>query len=380
MSCLIIKNDGIGDLILSSGLIRSVGEHFKGNVDLVTCSDNQEIAEGIEPLRERFYVSRDGMRFSDSAARMGWLIPRVSLEDRLVLRSIDTRKYEMVICLRRFIRQSTLIVMRQVRAKKKFCAWELPTNASWSMAERATRGWKHHIGAANVLSELSYNKAFLESVFNTAFTSQPHLSFCQKQTVLPTTRRVALGLGGGSTNWHHGNWIELAVLLAKAGWSIVLLGGNNVADLAEQIMAKVPDSDNLVGQLTWRKTAKFLANCEGYIGNDTGLSHFASLVVQKCVVILGGGTFRRFFPWPGAENQHVIFHGLSCYDCYWICRFNDRRCLTLVRPKDVLKCFEEFVWQGASGPMEFDLNPVNEQYETGLSIRNGKTSKAFVRL
>ena len=64
MSCLIIKNDGIGDLILASGLIRSVGKLFNGNVDLVTCGNNREIAEGILPLRHRFYCSRDGMHFT----------------------------------------------------------------------------------------------------------------------------------------------------------------------------------------------------------------------------------------------------------------------------------------------------------------------------
>ena len=47
-SCLVIKNDGIGDLILASGLVSALGEHFGGDIDLVTCSANREVAEGIE--------------------------------------------------------------------------------------------------------------------------------------------------------------------------------------------------------------------------------------------------------------------------------------------------------------------------------------------
>ena len=37
-NCLIIKNDGIGDLIASSGVISSVAQHFEGRLDLVTAS------------------------------------------------------------------------------------------------------------------------------------------------------------------------------------------------------------------------------------------------------------------------------------------------------------------------------------------------------
>ena len=104
MSCLIIKNDGIGDLILASGLIRALGVHFDGQVDLVTCAANHEVAEGIDPLRKRFYVSRDGLHFSSRAMKYSCLLPRVPAEDRSVLRDIRARHYEIAICLRRFAR------------------------------------------------------------------------------------------------------------------------------------------------------------------------------------------------------------------------------------------------------------------------------------
>jgi len=359
---LIIKNDGVGDLILASGLISSVGKIFDGNVDLLTCDDggNREIAEGIEPLRERFYVSLLGMKLSNIGSRIGLLMPRVPTEDMMVLKTIASRKYETAICLRRFIRESTLIVMRQVRAEKKYCMWEFPTNVSLRMVKRHTHGWKHYIGAPNTLSEQSYSKAFLESVLNSNIASRPRLSFCQKQISKPTNRKVALGLGGRSATWPYGNWIELAMRLAADGCRLILLGGDTASHLASQIIMKVPSAENLVGQLTWHKTAELLHDCEGYIGNDTGLSHFASLILQKAVVILGGGTFRRFFPWPDAENQYVIFHGLGCFDCTWECKFRDRLCLSLVRPCDVMAFFRE-VMNGRAKP-ECDLNPANLDY------------------
>lgn len=373
MSCLIIKNDGIGDLIMASGLICSVGEIFGGELDLLTCSENHEIAEGIESVRDRFYVSRDSINFSKFAEKFGFLIPSLLPEDQSVLRALASRQYDTVICLRRFIRQSTLVVMRQLRAEKKYCAWQFPTNVSPGIAERSSRGWEHFHGAADVLSELSYNRVFLERVLNTTINSRPSLSFCRMQTSRSTTRRVALGIGGSSTNWPCGNWIELAMRLSAEGWNVVLLGGGNETDLATQIVTKVSNAENHVGQLSWRKTAEVLYDCEGYIGNDTGLSHFASLIVKNSVVILGGGTFRRFFPWPDSENQHVIFHGLNCFDCTWDCKYQDRFCLSLVRPHNVIDYFHDVI-EGNAMP-ECDLNNKNEIYQ--LSWRRKHNSGAI---
>src|SRR5438105_14033226 len=113
-TCLVIKNDGIGDLILASGLIASLGARFDGNVDLVTCEENREVAEGIEPLRERFCVSRDSMRFSRRAWQLGMLWPRMPSTDAAVLRTIRSREYDVAISLRRFIRQNSLVIMGAV--------------------------------------------------------------------------------------------------------------------------------------------------------------------------------------------------------------------------------------------------------------------------
>ena len=377
MSCLIIKNDGIGDLILASGLIRSIGKLFDGQVDLITCSNNREIAEGIEPLRKRYYISRNTIRFRKGfIAKMGFIVPCINDEDLQALQPIKNQNYDTIICLRRFILQSTLVLMLMVRGKVKYCAWEFHINNILTLAEKVTRGWEHYTGSVEVLSELNYNKTFLENVLQTTLTATPYLSFCKKQTSLPATKRIALGLGGSSPNWPYGNWIELAIRLASAGWNLLLLGGDNVTGLAEHIAKKVPEVDNRVGQLTWRQTSESLFDCEGYIGNDTGLSHFASLTNKKCVIILGGGTFRRFFPWPRNSNQHVIYHGLGCFDCSWDCKFQDRFCLSLVRPSDVFEYFNQLVY-GEAKP-ERDLNPENKKYQISWRRKPG-IKEAYIR-
>ena len=76
-SCLIIKNDGIGDLIACSGLIAGLGEHFGGRLDLMTCEQNRDVAEAMEGVRRIFYVSRDGLRLRHRPQRFGLYWPVV---------------------------------------------------------------------------------------------------------------------------------------------------------------------------------------------------------------------------------------------------------------------------------------------------------------
>jgi hypothetical protein len=77
--------------------------------------------------------------------------------------------------------------------------------------------------------------------------------------------------------------------------------------------------------------------------------------------VLGGGTFRRFFPWPENRKQYVIYHGLDCFDCDWECKFAEKHCLHLVRPPDVLRYFDEIMDSEGVGH-ERNLNPEEKKY------------------
>jgi ADP-heptose:LPS heptosyltransferase len=124
-----------------------------------------------------------------------------------------------------------------------------------------------------------------------------------------------------------------------------------------------------VGNLSFSDTASRLQEYPFYIGNDTGLSHLASLVAEKVLIIYGGGTFRRFFPWETAANQHVIYKGLDCFDCTWSCKHPERYCLTSIKSNDVVQFFDEIV--AGTAPIERDLNSKNETYITAWQILNG---------
>ena len=58
------------------------------------------------------------------------------------------------------------------------------------------------------------------------------------------------------------------------------------------------------------------------VANDTGPAHLSIALGTPTVVILGGGHFGSFFPYP--ENlipNHVrfVYENMPCYHCFWRC-------------------------------------------------------------
>ncbi len=354
--CLVIKNDGIGDLIACSGLISGLASHFGGSIDLITCEANREVAERIEGIKRVLYISRDGLRFRHRPRYIGlhWtVVDAPSAAAATVLR--DTR-YDVAICLRRYIRLATFVCMKLVRARRKLAFWQMPTNLSRNYAEKLSQGWEHQTSNVTTRPEITYYQDVLKQSLNVELDARPRLKFDHAAFRMRSSPRVGLCLGGASARWPSASWVELVGLLRADGWELTLFGGHDCAELAG-VLEQNFGCENRAGKLTLSDCARELASFAVVISNDTGLAHLASLVSPRVIVILGGGTFGRFLPWPGATNQYVLFHGLDCFDCDWTCKYAEKECHLLVRPSDVFLYFRGVL----AGQVEPGLCNLNSQ-------------------
>ncbi|MEM7352110.1 MAG: glycosyltransferase family 9 protein [Acidobacteriota bacterium] len=366
-SCLVLKNDGLGDLVSVSGLIGRLAREFDGRLDLVTCAQNREIAELIPGVRRTLYVSRDRLRFVPGLRSLGVLWPLAQGGDRAVLRELQRTEYTVAIALRRFIRQSTLVMMRRCRAEKKLCAWQFPTNLSRHEATLASRGWTHYQGPPETLSEQSYYHEFLRSELGRDVDDPPHLELPETPEVTREAKAVGLCIAGSSMSWSPEYWLALIEHLLAQGWQVHLFGGGDAAPTERLILEHHPRCVSHVGRLGFAESVPALRRLGALVGNDTGFTHFASLAVPRCLVLMGGGTFGRFFPWPGTDNQHVAYFGLDCFDCDWRCKFERRHCLDKLRPEMIIESFEQMV--AGPFPRQRNFNPADEAYQ--LAWRSG---------
>ncbi len=371
-NCLIIKNDGIGDLIASSGVISGLAQHFEGGLDLVTCEQNREVAERIEGLRRVLYLSRDGLRFRHRPQRLGFYWPVVDPPSRSSAAALRETHYDVAICLRRYVRLATFVSMRLVRARRKLAFWQFPTNLPRPLAETLSRGWEHRPGDAAILPEIAYYRDVLKQSLGVELDPTPRLRLARPALQDRSPRAIGLCLGGASARWPGASWVELVGLLRSDGWDLTLFGGNDCAELAGTLERNFA-CNNRVGKLTLPECAAELAPLAAVISNDTGLAHLASLVSPRTIVILGGGTFGRFLPWPGATNQFILFHALDCFDCDWTCKFAEIQCHQLVRPSAVFHYFHR-VMNGQVEPGLFNLNPHATTYTLSWRRTGGGTS------
>lgn len=355
-SCLVVKNDGIGDLIITSGIITELSKLFNGQLDLVTCQQNREIVELMEGIRTSYYVSRDGLQFRPYISRLGLYIPRVDNSDKKNIQLMENKTYSHAIVLRRFIRQNTLIIMSFVKAKQKYCVWQFPTNTTYGVARKFSRSYHHIQGDLKMLSELDYYKQFVDSVFATDIDPEPRLKLSFSKAESNQEKNIGLCIGGHSANWPVGYWVDFINGIRSRGYRVFLFGGENDIKTGEIIESTLSGIKNHIGRLSLIESVEILGKMTAVIGNDTGFSHLASLIVDPVIVILGGGTFRRYFPWNKKARHHSIFYGLDCFDCDWECRYSQRLCLNMIRVSDVLDYFDEVI-SGKVVSNEKNLNP-----------------------
>ncbi len=327
MAALVIKNDGIGDMVLASGIISGLADVY-GGVDLVTCAQNQEIAELIPGVRDIYYVSRDALRFGNANAG------EAPFDDLLLLNLMDSR-YDVAFSLRRYIRQSTLILQRVVNAERKYCFWKYPMEVKREDAERYSEGWEHVVDDVPLTNEADYYARCVRAATGRELDPAPKLKLPPPRE--RERRSLAMGISSSGRNgWNILKWLKLAELFAEDGYRVRLIGGKELSREVEAYGLGHPSIENLVGDLSLGQLFDLFASSEFYMGSDSGVSHMASLLVPKNVVVVGGGTIPRFFPWPENDRQLVITHAMSCFDCNWFCRYARTLCMDRIHVIDVL--------------------------------------------
>lgn len=140
--------------------------------------------------------------------------------------------------------------------------------------------------------------------------------------------------------WPAQKYIELlSNILQQFNAFVFMFGSKNEADYINMITKAVIEHTNknsilnMAGKLSLLETAAVLDRCNLMITNDTGLMHIAAARKRKVVAIFGS-TVRQFgfFPY-GTENIVVENNNLKCRPCTHIGR---NRC-----PEKHFKCMQD---------------------------------------
>ena len=144
--------------------------------------------------------------------------------------------------------------------------------------------------------------------------------------------------------WPFSAYLGIARRLLGQGYRVVLAGSAAEKPDPLQALAREAGVIDLVGRTSLPVLMDVMKHAAAVLSNDTGPAHLSIALGTPTVVVVGGGHFGSFVPYPEAAtpaNARFVFERMECYHCFW-------RCHKRATKYDVFPCVdaigEDRVW------------------------------------
>lgn len=132
--------------------------------------------------------------------------------------------------------------------------------------------------------------------------------------------------------------VKVIEVIKKLNDTVVLLGGPDDIERAEEILSSVDDNViSLVGKINLEQSASLVKNAKSVLTNDTGLMHIAA-AFHKNIVSVWGNTVPELGMYPYLPNEKEKCHIVECKDvrCRPCSKLGFKEC-----PKRHFRCMME---------------------------------------
>jgi heptosyltransferase-2 len=141
--------------------------------------------------------------------------------------------------------------------------------------------------------------------------------------------------------WQKEYFIQLGKILNEEGYIVALFGGKSDKELCEEISNKISGSIDLSTNDDILQLAKDMQQCKAIVCNDSGLMH-AACAVKVPVVAIYGSTVKEFGFTPyGCKNIILENNSLTCRPCSHIgkkkCPQKHFRCMLELTPRQAFE-------------------------------------------
>jgi ADP-heptose:LPS heptosyltransferase len=153
--------------------------------------------------------------------------------------------------------------------------------------------------------------------------------------------------------WPFAAYAAVARRLLGRGFRVVLVGSRDERpdEATLRALAAEPGVADLTGQTSLPELLDVMKHAAAVLSNDTGPAHLAIALGAPTVVVVGGGHFGSFVPYPEAvrpANARFVFRPMECYHCFWRChkrrtKFDVFPCVAAVTEDEVWRALEELL-------------------------------------
>lgn len=319
---LIIRFSSIGDIVLTTPVIRCLKNQIEGDVELHYITKKVY----LPLLAENPYLDK---------------IYSIEKSTNEVIEKLKAEKYDYIIDLHKNMRARR--VKRKLKAlsftfdKLNIRKWLL-VNFKWNKMPEL-HIVDRYLAAAKAF-DINYDGEGLDYFLPKNISSQIELPNKVKEGY------TALVLGANhATKQIPEN--KLKSIIEKSTGNFVLIGGNDDAALGERLELIAPERVwNTAGAMNLHQSAYLIKQANSVITPDTGMMHIAA-AFQKRILSLWGNTVPEFGMYPllkkGNGNQSTIFEvkDLSCRPCSKIgfnkCPKGHFNCMMLIDEEEVIK-------------------------------------------
>ena len=146
--------------------------------------------------------------------------------------------------------------------------------------------------------------------------------------------------------WEEEKFAELIRRIRKESGKRIILTGLD-SQKSRSLISLCGDAgciSDLCGKIDLFQLFTLVRQCDLLISSDTGTAHIGAALKRPTVVICGRGEYGTFFPYPtSAEGKYVfsVFSETPCRKCFW----RDEACLKLPTYKCLAEISVDSVWR-----------------------------------
>jgi len=314
---LVIRFSSIGDIVLCSPIVRAIKKQLDCEIYFLT-------KKQFSPLVKHNPYITSVIEFDENLSE--------------VVEQINSLNIDLIIDLHNNLRSNRLTASLKIPSyaysKRSFDRWLL-TNLKWDRlsGEHIVERYFKAVKNIGVSPDNMGLEVHLPQNFQTEYD-------------LPEAYHVyVIGTAHATKNIPS----DLYIQLAKAHETpIVLLGGREHEEQAQQIANALKHSINLTGKTSLLEACHIINKADFIIGPDTGLSHIAAAFQKKQLMVFGSTHSKLGFTPYKNPNARIFEHqSLGCRPCTKqgksSCPNGHFKCMLDLNPQELIETYTELI-------------------------------------
>lgn len=347
---LVVRMDGIGDMVLFRASLEHYGEVFgvdKSDITVLGCESWAAITADVFAgyrvmcINEHSFARWPLYRFWVSL-KVRAINPRVSVCDSYLRRSLMA---DSLVWLSGAPRSVSSLPFIGETTRAEYLYYLSQVDKVVPTGDYPTHEIVRH-----------YN--FLSAIAGREIKPEPpRISW---REALPEEKFIPPGvpyavLNPGSNEygrrWPLDKYQQLAAALNEKGLHVVFVGGGS------EHPGDIDSGDgriiDLIGRTDLPQVLDLVNHARLVVSNDTGPAHLSIALGTPTLVVVGGGHFGCFVPYPEEvrpDHARFVYHKMDCYHCFW-------NCPKRASKFEVFPCVEAVTLEQVYGEVEILLAP-----------------------